>query len=299
MLIKDFLQIDPVEVSEKIVNFIRQKVETFERDGIIVGLSGGLDSSCVAGLSVKAVGKDNVYGLIMPEKDSSKESAEYAQLLANQIEIKTQVIDHAPILEKWNLYNLLSKQDWEMGKAAFAHKRDIQGESAFTRYMSVQKGIKPRRLRKLFTYMNMKHRIRAATLYYYGERLNYLVIGASNKSEALTGWFVKYGDSATDIMPIRGLYKTQVKALSKYLNLPQQILEREPMPDFFPGLKDTFVFEMNYEQLDSALVGIEKGISSELIIKETGVSISTIESIKKLMKITNHKRSLPEVPTSF
>lgn len=295
MFIKDFLQIDPKAISGKITEFIKEKVEAFDREGVIMGLSGGIDSSCVAVLAVKALGPDRVFGLLMPERDSSKESVEYAHILAHELGIKTQLIDHTPILEKWGIYDLLSNQEWEMGKAAFTFRRGPEAQNVF---MRGQLGIKPKRLRKLFAYINIKHRVRSITHYYYAEQMNYLVAGTTNKSTNLTGLTVKYGGVA-DIMPLKNLYKTQIKVLSEFIGVPRPILERPPSPDLFPGFTDLSVLGMEFDQLDIILVGLERGVHRKLIAEEAGITEDDVKRISKLIMLTEHKRNLPGAPVLY
>lgn len=292
MFIKDFLRIDPEEISENIVKFIREKVESFERDGVIIGLSGGIDSSLVAALSVRAIGPEKVFGLMMPERDSSKESIEYAELLAKELNIKTKMVDHEPILKEWGIYDLLSKQEWNLGKASFGPTRSGREVRRSTLLVQLSS---PKRIRNIVAYMNIKHRTRSITHYYYAELLNYLVAGTSNASAILSGVTVKYGGVA-DIMPLRNLYKTQIKVISEYIGVPRPIIERAPSPDLFPGITDVSLIGMEIEQLDVVLIGIKKKVPVRLIVEEVGVTEEDVEQLRMIMQLSEHKVSLPEIP---
>ena len=133
-------------------------------------------------------------------------------------------------------------------------------------------------------------------LYYYAEQLNYLVVGTSNKSEDMVGFFVKYGDGASDIMPIANLYKTQFIELSKYLGVPENIIQKPPSPDMIPGITDELALKISYKTLDLILLGIAKDMKESEIAKEAGTNIKMVRYVKNLVELSEHMRNLPESP---
>ena len=132
-------------------------------------------------------------------------------------------------------------------------------------------------------------------LYSYAEHENRLVVGTANKTELMTGFFVKYGDSAADIMPLLPLYKTQVKQLARFLNIPKKIIDKAPSPDLLPGITDEFALGITYEKLDLILWGLERNMETKEITK-TGVKPETVEYVKELVRRSEHMRGLPLAP---
>ena len=151
-------------------------------------------------------------------------------------------------------------------------------------------------MRKGVAYFRSKHRLRMTILYFHAECLNFLVVGTSNRSEWLTGFFVPYGDGAADIMPLISLFKTQVRTLGKYLGVPEKILEKPPSPDLMPGLTDEEAVGMEYEDLDLILDGLERGMSSEKVSDQTGVFLKDVQYVQNLTIHSQHLRKMPEGP---
>lgn len=301
---KETLKINPKQVCPKIERFIKEKVHEFERDGVILGISGGLDSAVVAYLCVRALGKENVFGLLMPEQDSSPETLGDAKLITSNLGIKSKVVDLTTILKECGIYKLIKipglfrRMKENMVRAAFDYYRKKTGESPFSTALLGIKKDKPyaKILRKATAYMKAKHRARALMWYKYAEIYNLLVVGCCNKTEDLSGWFVKWGDSAADIAPIGGLYKTQVRQLASHLGVPEKILIKVPTPDMLPGITDEYAIGLSYDTLDMILRGLEKKISDRVIAKQFNVDLKTINYVKSLIKRSAHMRELPPWP---
>jgi NAD+ synthase len=132
--------------------------------------------------------------------------------------------------------------------------------------------------------------------YYHAELRNYLVLGCCNKTEKLVGYFVKYGDSGSDIDPIADLYKTQVRELAEYICVPKEIVEKKPAPDLMPGMTDEFALQMPYEKIDIILYGLENELDEDEIIKEASVTKKDLEYIKILMKLAHYMNIVPPCP---
>jgi NAD+ synthase len=296
MSLKDELKIDPKETTEAIVKFIKDKIKAFKRRGIILGISGGIDSACVAALSVRANGNKNVLGLIMPERDSNPNTKSHAELVAKTFGIKTKFIDLHPMLECFGIYSTPVAKGLEKKKIA-DHLIPI-GYKLFplskTPFVGGLLSPKYSWMREVEAYYRVKHRLRMTTLYYWGEYLGYLVVGTSNKTESLIGFFVKYGDGAADIMPIESLYKTQVRMLAQFLGVPQIIIDKKPSPDILPGITDELAIGISYEKLDSILLGISKKMDTEAIARDVKVRKRTVEYAKRLITLSNHMRNPPE-----
>lgn len=299
------MQIKQAETALSLEKFIWQHMEELEREGVVLGLSGGVDSAVVAALCKGAVGPEKTLALIMPEKDSNKEQAEDALVLAQELGIKARLIDITPYLKKLGVYKLfplnkplLPKKLKEiMVRRAYKYYQRKTGETPFAASLG---GLKDKGfsayLKMSNAYYRAKHRLRMLLLYMEGEKENRLVVGAANKSEWLIGFFVKYGcDAAADIMPLINLYKTQVRELARYLNVPGPIIDKPPSPDLIPGLTDERALAISYEKLDLILMALEEGwIVSEIAeaLVELDIREEKINEVKKLVEKSAHMRKL-------
>lgn len=205
-------------MTKKIVNWIRERIKEAGAKGIVMGLSGGVDSSCVAALAKAAVGRKNLLALILP-CHSQLEDLEDANMVAGKLSIKTKTIDLAKIYD--DLMKLLPKAN-------------------------------------RLTQANLKPRLRMAILYYFANNLNYLVCGTGNKSELMVGYFTKHGDGATDILPLGDLLKRDVRRLAEELEIPLYIINKLPTAGLWPGQTDEGEMGMTYPQLDDILERIEE-----------------------------------------
>ena len=301
MDIKEELKLkNPGKVVSIITNFIRENVKRFNRDGAVIGVSGGIDSALSAYLTVKALGKENVLALFMPERDSHPQSEKDAELVAEKLGIQIKKIDITEILKAIGIYNIVPSPKGIprkiQEKYVLNKYKEFQDNEETTFLKDLKGGEGNEELRKGIAYHRIKHRVRMVLWYYYGELHNYLVIGNCNKSEKLTGYFVKYGDSGSDIDPLASLYKTQVKELAAFVNIPKRIVEKAPSPDLMPGITDEFALQMKYETLDQILFGIEHNINDKEIMQQANVTEKEINYVKELIKLSAHMRSLPPSP---
>jgi len=290
------IKIDPEETTCSIVNFIKERLDFFNRNGVVFGLSGGIDSACIAALLSRAIKGQKMLALVMPEKDSGENSVEDAKLIANKFGIPTKEIDLTSQLESFGVYKILPRKIMEKKKiiskvARIGYRMFPKANNPF---LGGLLGTNHHWMNKIQAYYRIKHRLRMVNLYYYAEQLNYLVVGTSNKSEDAVGFFVKYGDGSADIMPIAMFYKTQVKALSRYLGVPKSIVEKAPSPDLLPGITDELAMRISYEKLDLILNGIELGMDEAKVARETDTNVKTIRYVKKLMSLSEHMRNLPD-----
>jgi len=180
-----------------------------------------------------------------------------------------------------------------VAKGSYKIYTTLTGERPF---LSGLEGTNLGLLKRANAYYRMKHRLRMVILYSYAERENLLVVGTVNKTEFLTGFFVKYGDSAADITPLLPLYKTQVRQLAEFLHIPDRIRNRAPSPDLIPGITDEFAIGIPYEKLDLILSGLDTNMAVKDIVAKTGVKQKTIEYVKELVKRSEHMRISPLVP---
>ncbi|HEV7838577.1 MAG TPA: NAD(+) synthase, partial [Gemmatimonadaceae bacterium] len=244
------LEIDPGTAVSQITEALRaQLATTLKRRGLVVGMSGGVDSSVCAALAVAAVGPARVFGLFMPERESDPESLRIAQSLANQLGIEHATEDIAPILEGAGCYQRRNdairkvipefEDDW--GSKLVLPSDRLDTDRINITYLVVQPpGGEMRRVRvpaaeyrQIVAASNFKQRVRAMLEYYHADRLHYAVVGTPNRLEYDQGFFVKQGDGAADLKPIAHLYKTQVYQLAEFLGIPEEICRRPPTTDTF------------------------------------------------------------------
>ncbi len=285
------LRIDARTERDRIGGFIRASLGSFRRDGAVVGLSGGIDSAVTAALCAEALGKDKVVGLILPERESDPQSAEYAVRHADRLGIRHQTIDITPVLEKLGTYanrDLVIRTlypDFRPGdRLRLSLPPDLLGKEALNIYvLSVMRGGKlvfKSRLGKadlnaVVAATNTKLRTRMVHLYYEAEKNNSLVCGTTNRTELVLGFFLKYGDGGVDIEPLAHLYKTQVYELAAALDIPGEIIRRRPTPDTFsdPPSDEEFYFRLPYDRLDPLLWAWE----SHLTAAEAGPALGLAE----------------------
>ena len=255
-LTKENLRINPVLVNEKITRFIKTVVEQASKKGVVLGLSGGIDSSTVATLCVSALGADNVLGLIMPSTTTILQDVEDAKLIAKRLGIQYELINIIPIEEKFS---------------TICHHYDPAN---------------------LIGVGNLKPRVRMTVLYYHANSLNNLVVGTGNKSELMIGYYTKYGDGGADILPLGDLYKTQVKFLAEYLEVPKNIIQKTPSAGLWIGQTDEEEIGIKYEVLDLILYGsVELNMPPLQIAGDVGVSFDTVNRVLNMVKMSEHKRA--------
>jgi len=301
--LKAEMKIEPERVALSLENFIREYTEKLEREGVILGLSGGIDSAVIAALCVRALGPKKTLTLIMPEKDSKKEHTQDALSFARKLNIEAKLIDITPYLEELGVYKLFPLDkllSWGRLKGTLVRKayHFYERKTGKLPFLESLSGFKDKEfnsyLAKGNAYYRAKHRLRMILLYLYAELENRLVVGAANKSEYEIGYFVKHGcDDATDIMPLLNLYKTQVRELAQYLNIPARIIEKPPSPDVMPGLTDDEeVIRISYEKMDLILLALEKSWKILDIVKTLGVKEDEVIYVKKLIHKSEHMRKI-------
>jgi NAD+ synthase len=239
------------------------------RRGLVVAISGGVDSSVCAALAVRAVGASKVYGLLLPERDSSASSTERGLALARRLGIAHEVFDIAPALQALGCYERRDAairrvfpaygEGWR-NKIVIAGALD-RGMSWFKLVVESPDGSMHEARLPLREYLevvaatNFKQRVRKTMDYFHADRLNYAVVGTPNRLEYELGFFVKLGDGAADLKPIAHLYKSQVYAMARWLGLPEEICNAEPTTDTYslPQGQDEFYFVLPYRDMDIAL----------------------------------------------
>lgn len=281
---KNILDIDAAAEVERIVDFLRTQVrQVMRKQGGVLGISGGIDSSVVLGLCVRAFGPERVIPLMLPEKDSDPESVQLAERLAAHFGVKPVLEVITPVLDGFGCYprrdeairRVFPEYDASLGyKAKIVLPNNLlEGDTLniFKVVIVTPDGeekshrLAPREFNQIVAASNFKQRTRMAMLYYHAELNNYAVIGTGNKNEHDQGFFVKYGDGGTDIRPLIHLYKTQVYQLAEYLGIPEDIRQRPPTSDTYSAhsTQEEFFFRLPFRTMDLLWYAQEHGVSEE------------------------------------
>ncbi len=307
--VEDLLRIDPAQEEQKIISFLKGGLKDLNRGGAVIGLSGGLDSSACAYILRKALGKDKILALILPERDSSKVNMEHARLVAKNLDLHVEEIDLTGILERIGVYNLISEKEAADRKPLEALIKKISRltgkPSLFSTGISLMYGAEQGAFKKLaMTFLGdylsrfpafalTKVRVRMVLLYFHAMLHNYAVIGTTDKTEWTLGFYDKYGDGADDITLLRQLYKTQIRRLASFIGVPEAIISKPSSADLIAGLPNESLIGFTYEQLDSILCCLEHGFSEKEIIQMLGLSQKAIDSIKEAIDVNKKIQSLP------
>jgi NAD+ synthase len=297
------LTIDPGEVTTEICEFISHSVKSvLKRRGVVVGLSGGIDSSVCVSLCVRALGPDRVLALFTPEADSSSESLEFGQLLAGQLGIATILEDITPVVEAAGCYvrrdaairmvipaygQATAAGDRWRAKLVLPNVVESDRYRLFSIVAEAPDGslhrarLTPEAYRQVVAATNFKQRTRKMMEYYHADRLEYAVVGTPNRLEYDQGFFVKNGDGAADLKPIAHLYKSQVYALAAHLGIPEEIRRRPPTTDTYslPQGQDEFYFSLPYAQMDLCLCAFNRGVAAADVASAAGLSESQAERV--------------------
>jgi len=303
------LQLNPTEAAERIAATLRRQVgEVLRRRGLVVAMSGGIDSSVCAALAVRAVGPDHVFGLMLPERESDTQSLDLASQWAETLGIDYAVEDITPILDAFGCYRRRNdairrampefEDDWRC-KVVLAGGR-LDSERLNVSYLAVEvPGGEMRRVRlpaaeyrEIVAATNFKQRARKMLEYFHADRLHYAVVGTPNRLEYDQGFFVKGGDGLADVKPIAHLYKTQVYELAEFLGIPAAIRSRPPTTDTYslPQTQEEFYFALPAATLDFVLFAHNHGCGAAAVAAELEGG-RTPEEVARALKDIEQKRA--------
>ena len=296
ILTAEAFKIDAQNWCTQIEAFIKEKYSLSNKGGIVVPISGGLDSSVVATLCTRAIGKEKVIGLMLPERLGNPEADYYGRLIAKHLDIKTMKINISPILRGLGTSNLFlsaisGRESWKGIVTNFLQKR---GQTAKTLYIDALKGKLDASSRKLVAEVSSKQRSRLLVAYKIAEEYNLMVAGSSHKTEQMVGLFVKYGiDDAADIMPLKNIYRSQILQLAEYIKIPPEILRRSPNPDILPGITDKYqgYFGIDFLKVELILLGLQMEISVDEIARQLGLDDHTVIQMFEIVKLSESSRS--------
>lgn len=236
--------------------FIKTRVSEAGAEGVVIGVSGGIDSTVVVTIAVRALGPQKVHALYLPSNTTPSDDFDDVKTLCSNLGIELMVIDIQKVID------------------AFSE--------------SISQSEQP-----TLEWMNLKPRIRQSCWYYYANKLNYLVCGTGNKSELMIGYYTKFGDGAVDILPIGDVYKTQVYQLGEYLSIPEKILKKIPSAGLLEGQTDEDEIGISYSQLDCILLGLERFQTDREVADRLGIPLSLVKRVKSMIYQSEHKRRGP------
>lgn len=291
------LDMDYAAAADNIGAVIRSSLKApLKRQGIVLGLSGGIDSSTTAALCVRAIGKERVFGLLMPEKDSDPDTLRLSKMLADHLQIQYAQENISSILEAYGCYRRRNEairtvipefgNDWKC-KILLPSITETEQFRFFSIVAQSPDGaiirhrLMPQAYLGIVAATNFKQRTRKTLEYYHADRLNYAVAGTPNRLEYDQGFFVKGGDGLADIKPIAHLYKTQVYAMARHLGLPDEICSRPPTTDTYsmPQSQEEFYFSLQYDKMDLCLWAKNHGCQPQQIAAALNLSPEQIQRV--------------------
>jgi NAD+ synthase len=299
------LYIDPAAVSAEIENAIRDIVfKRLKRRGVVIGLSGGIDSSTAAALAVRALGRDRVFGLLMPERESAGNTTDLGRLVADSLGIQTRLEDISPSLRALGCYSRRDAAiqsvlpEYGDGWKSKIVLSDIVGGAAYSIFSVVAESpdgvqtrvrLTPDAYLTIVAATNFKQRVRKTLEYFYADRYTYAVIGTPNRLEYDQGFFVKNGDGAADLKPIAHLYKSQVYALAEFIGVPAEICNRPPTTDTYSlaQSQEEFFFALPYRQMDLCLYAKDHNFEAAEIAPMAAL---TSEQVQRVYRMIDSRR---------
>ena len=315
---KDILKIKDIEaLSDYLGNMLKEQIFVkHKRRGAVIGISGGIDSSVSMALAAKYLGPEKVFGIMMPEKDSSPDSESMAEKLAKKFGVPHVLENIRPALEGLKCYE---RRDEAIKKVfpdfnPFTDKSKIGiNKTGLSQklpplfYLTVidKEGTQQSKIIPVKEYMqivaasNFKQRCRMAMTYYYAEKMHYMVIGSANKHEIDQGFFVKFGDGGADIYPQANLYKTQVYQLAEYLGVTREIIERVPTTDTYSAeqTQEEFFYQLPFALMDPLWYGYENGYGAAEVGEVMDIPTDEVEIIfsnfDRKRKTTEYLRTNP------
>jgi NAD+ synthase len=298
------LEVDAEQETARICEVLTDYLAQSKRRGVVVALSGGIDSSVVAALCVAAFGNERVFGLHMPERESSSETLVLSRLLADSFGIESALEEISPLLDAAGCYRRRDDAirmvcpDYGPDHKSKIVLPSVIDSDSFRLYSVVvmapdgtqsRHRLTPEAYLGIVAATNFKQRVRKMLEYYHADRLNYIVSGTPNRLEYDQGFFVKLGDGSADVKPIAHLYKSQVYALAEHLGVPEEIRSRPSTTDTYslPQSQEEFYFSLPYDRMDLCLFGKNNAVPVAAVAEATGL---TVEQVHRVYRDIDQKR---------
>ena len=289
-------EIDPQQWCSDIEAFISTKFVESKKDGILVPVSGGLDSSVAVALVTRAVGKDKVTALMLPERFGNPKANLYGKLIIQQIDIKSKKIYINPIIRSLKISDLLltflgGREFW---RNRIEKVKQQRGDEVYKGYLKTLRGERVETFQKYSSKINGRQRARLLYAYKYAEDNNLLLVGATHKTERSVGLFAKFGiDDCADMMPLKNIYRSQILQIGRYIGIPTEILNRTPNPDMIPGVTDKYVsyLELPAQQVDLILLGLEYKMTAKEIADQVKIREEKVLEIQEMVRLTEMQRN--------
>jgi NAD+ synthase len=290
------LKLDEAAETAKITERLRELLRShLHRRGLVVAISGGIDSAVCAALAVRAVGRERVFGLLLPERDSASESSIRGRMVAEQLGIAYEEFDIAPVLDALGCYqwrDAAIHAVFPSYTTGWKNKIIIAGgQTGGLNYFKLvvqspdgqlfEERLDSKNYLQIVAATNFKQRVRKNMEYFHADRLHYAVVGTPNRLEYDQGFFVKNGDGSADVKPIAHLYKTQVYAMAHYLGLPEEVCNAQPTTDTYSMAQgqDEFYYALPYDKMDIALLAYNNSKPSSQLAAELGIDLDQAEFI--------------------
>ncbi len=267
MAVEQAQVVDVESLANQVSDWLKARLEESGARTFVLGLSGGIDSAVVCGLAARGVGADRVVGVIMPSA-SNPDDAVQAAKVASAFDVKTLTVDLTSMAQSFHA-SMPTETALDALRILSSEESDVDAR------------------RQLAT-ANVRPRLRMTTLYYVANLVKGVVLGTGNKSEAMIGYFTKYGDGGVDLFPIIDLYKFEVRSFAAHIGVPQSVIDRPPSAGLWQGQTDEDEIGLSYAQLDEALMAIERG-------ETAGIAPDVLDRVKNMNAVSHHKRQ--PVPT--
>lgn len=284
--------LDAVAAARTIEAFIREAMADLGRDGIVVPLSGGLDSSTVLGLCARAVGPERVTALLLPDRRGAPDALRFGRLVARRLGVRAVELDTTRVNRAAGVYRFLGYRLPRRLVARIARSRlSGKGENEFVAGL---RGTESRLARQAMAAINARQRVRMVVTYRYAELRRLLVVGSAHKSEDLLGLYVKFGvDDVADVMPLAGLYRTHILRLAAVVGVPDVVVARTPNPEMLPGVDDKYLDVLGIPSpvVDLVLWGIEHGLGDAEIAPDVALAESKVRELRAIVGLSAHMRT--------
>ena len=290
---------DVPAVTTRIEGFIAEQMTALGRAGIVVALSGGLDSSAVLALCARAVGPERVTALLLPDKRGSREAEHFSRLVTDRLKVHGATVDTSRVNEATGVYDFIGYRLPLPKVVARVVRAYLAKGGQDGIFLAGLRGTDHDLTRQALAAIYARQRLRMVLTYRYADLHRLLVVGSAHMTEDLLGLFVKFGiDDAADVMPLKGLYRTQVLRVAKEAGVPSEVLARTPNPEMLPGIDDKYldIFGVPAPTVDLVLWGIQHALADAEIAHATDLDVVKAAELREAVRLSAHMRQPSRQP---